>query len=500
MTSRSRTYGILGAWVVIGALSLLALWKWSGSEDAEVDVSTAAEDAGSPALEASPPAPLPEDQTDVVLLVIDTLRSDTLGCYGSKSGLTPNLDALAAKGTRFDSALSTSSWTVPAMASMLTGLWPKQHGVEKGLFRERQVVGQPGLAKEIVTLAEVFKARGYFTAGAVANAHLGDRQGFSQGFDMFNNAGFSGASAVVKWVRDNQKALRVTDRPRFIWIHLFDPHHPYRPRRPWFNKLLDARGAEEAEGFLPEQPWKVARRLVKQKIRALERREDLAAGAPKLAVLHAAYESEVGYVDDVYASIFELLDIDEDALVVATVDHGEEFRDHDGLGHRNTLYTELVRVPLIISWPGKVPAGEVVHEPVSIVDIFPTLVDLLDLSPPAGAGARAGVSLWRDSGFLAPAKRPLYSSVWHKNRYIHSIAEGRWRLILDEGDEQVELYDEEADPGDTRDLAATESETAERLRGQLLRGLEQMELHAAPSEIEVPPELEEQLRNMGYVE
>ena len=243
-----------------------------------------------------------------------------------------------------------------------------------------------------------------------------------------------------------------------------------------------------------------ARRLVKQKIPALERREDLAKGTPKLAVLRAAYESEVGYVDDVYARIFELLDIDENALVVAAVDHGEEFRDHDSLGHRNTLYAELVRVPLIIAWPGKIPAGEVVDEPVSIVDLYPTLVDLLDLSPPAGPDARPGVSLWRDTVFAAPAKRPLYSSVWHRNRYIHSVAEGRWRLILDERDEQVELYDEEADPADTRDLASTEPATAERLRAALTSGLNQMELQAAPSQIDVPPDLEEQLRNMGYVE
>jgi len=505
MSNRARIFGILGAWIVIGAISFWVLRSWSPSEEAD-DVASSGQDAdeedafAEDRLEhADVVGPAAEPRSDVVLLVIDTLRADTLGCYGSKSGLTPNLDTLAARGARFDHALSTSSWTVPSMASMLTGLWPKQHGVEKGLFRKRQIVGQPGLTDEIVTLAEIFKAQGYFTIGVVANAHLGDRQGFGQGFDMFSNVGFAGARSVIKWIEDNRDEL-TAKRPRFIWIHLFDPHHPYRPRKRWFKRLVDERAAGEVEGFLPELPFKVARQLVKQKIKALDGRRDLAAGTPKLAVMRAAYDSEVGYVDDVYPRIFEILEVADGALVVATVDHGEEFRDHGGLGHRQSLYTELVRVPLIISWPGRIPPGEVVSEPVSLVDLYPTLVDLLDFPPSRGQDVRPGVSLWRDPVFVAPAKRPIYVSVFHRKRYIHSLAEGHLRVIWDEGDDGVELYDEEDDPLDTRDLSSDEAKTAERLRQELVRGLSKMEVYAPPPEIAIPPDLAEQLRNMGYVE
>jgi arylsulfatase A-like enzyme len=450
--------------------------------------------APSPDAPEAPP-PLRAPPPDVILVVIDTLRVDAVGCYGSTLGLTPTIDALASRGTRFDRALATSSWTVPSVASIVTGLWPEEHGVVRGTVEQGEVLGQQGLSEDFTTLAEAFRARGYSTAGVVANAHLSAPLGFGQGFDLFGNTGFSTASSVLKWLQRHRDELR-SRRPLFLWVHLFDPHHPYRPRSPWF---------EEALG--PDDPDPAVARRLASELAALSQpellaRDDLGPGSPGARALRAAYLSEVGHADRALAETLELAGASDETLVVVTADHGEELREHGRLGHRSSLYSELVRVPLVVAWPARLPRGRVVEAPVSLVDLYPTLLELTGrASAPAAGQPLSGRSLVGRDGLAAEPGRPLHASVWFDGRFIRSVAVGAERLILDEGNGRVELYDEVAHPGDRDDLARTRPDVVARLRREIDRHVrEALPRAKLPPPVTMSAEQVEQLRRLGYVE
>lgn len=436
------------------------------------------------------------ERPDVVLLTVDTLRADALGAYGSDLGLTPTMDAIAARGTVFERALATSSWTVPSVASLVTGRHPEEHGADRGVVEAGQVVGQPGLPRSLVTLAETFREGGYATAAVLANAHLGGELGYREGFDHFRNLGFSSARGVIKWLERNRAELGQSDRPRFVWIHLFDPHHPYLVHERDFARLLPP---EVAAGDGAARAEALARELAGLSMAELLARTDLEPGSPGLAALRAAYLGEVAHTDRALARVLELLEVDPDrALVVLTADHGEELRDHGLLGHRVSLYSELVRVPLVVSWPGHLPEGARVSEAVSLLDLYPTLADLAGLRPPPGL---RGQSLVRGDALAAPEGRALVSSVWFQDRFVRSVSAGRHRLVVDELGDRAELYDEEADPGDTTDLADDLPEATAALRALLEERFESLEpVPDRPAPHAADPELLERLRALGYVE
>lgn len=497
----SRKHAALLLYVAVAGLA-----GWAGTRF----TSQSSEDETSEAPPAAPSRVEPShERPDVILLTIDTLRADVLGCYGSKLGFTPTIDRLAARGTRFDYALAPSSWTVPSMASLMTGLWPEEHGVNRGVIREQEILGQERLPQGLPTLAEAFRDQGYMTAGVAANSHLSAPLGFDQGFELFHNVGFSSSRSVIKWIQRHRAALLNRERPRFIWVHLFDPHHPYTPHRRWFERGLRAVGVPESRSTA--KMTKLATQLGHSKMRELQDHDDLDKGSLGLKAIRAAYLSEVARVDRAIERVLELVEATDDTVIVLTVDHGEEFRDHGFLGHRTTLYAELVHVPLIIVDPMRRRWSQTVSGRVSLVDLYPTLLDIAGIAQHVANDpeedhelqekALSGVSLVYDDGFYAPRGRPVHSTVWHKGRFLRSTAVGDLRLIWDEGDDRFELYDELIDPANKVDLAETRQDDLACLQGDLENYLRNVKLRVEP---ERPAELEaetvEQLRNLGYIE
>jgi arylsulfatase A-like enzyme len=179
---------------------------------------------------AIPPAQL-KDKPDIILITVDTLRADHTQAYGYDRPTSPWLSRLAREGVLFERAFGGSSWTVPSMATIFTGLYPFQHGVDRGLVQRGEVTRQPALGTEHETLAEQLKAAGYTTYGVATNSHLTQRLGFAQGFDHFSHQGYgTGAEiheVVSGWVTELQDS-----GPNFLWLHFFDPHDKYLPRRP----------------------------------------------------------------------------------------------------------------------------------------------------------------------------------------------------------------------------------------------------------------------------
>jgi arylsulfatase A-like enzyme len=361
----------------------------------------------------------------VLLITIDTLRADRV------ASSAPFLTELATKGIRFERAYSTTSWTPPAIASLLTGTYPSRHGVEHGGFLEGGIIDQEIVADDLRLLAQLLQEQGFRTFGITANGHLGPEFGFARGFDRYACVGFSDAPAVQKTLTDWLEEIR-TSHPYFLWLHFFDPHTPYKMREPWFSsrrRESDVR-YEDLEGVVP----------------ALEyARLGVRAKGDRLAYVEALYEAEIAYVDNALREVFTQLGVSADDFVIVTSDHGEEFRDHGGFGHGHTLFEEGIRVPLLFRLPRGLHAGTRVATPVSLVDVLPTILAELDIEVPAEVqGTRLGLD-----GTNGENKRALVVSELLRFNEIRALIAGRWKLIdLRQPLEARLLFDLEADPSE----------------------------------------------------
>jgi arylsulfatase A-like enzyme len=334
--------------------------------------------------------PGPQHPKSVLLISVDTLRADRLGCYGYGRPTSPRLDGLAREGVRFQQAISQAPWTTPSHMSMLTSRYPSSHGVtqswsmfDKFLSEGR---GYRLLAEEATTLAEVLQGQGYRTLALTGGATLGGEVGFAQGFDAYRDDSHGLHKRVRpmlrRWLEDSR------DVPFFIFFHTFEVHAPYLHTDLAEGVLTDAQrdviregarqpGHEDVDGFAS---------LLKDL--GLFRRE----------VTSALYDGGIRFTDAFLGALFEDLDhlgLAESTLVVVTSDHGEEFGEHHPArfydAHCATVFEEAIRVPLILRLPGSLPAGRVVEAPVELVDVAPTILEALQIGVPA---AMEGQSFW----------------------------------------------------------------------------------------------------------
>jgi arylsulfatase A-like enzyme len=315
---------------------------------------------------------------NVLLIVVDTLRADHLSTYGYARPTSPHLTQLAAQGTLFENAIAPSSWTLPSHASLLTGLYPQEHHVESGGAL---------LGWDYPVLGNEFRTRGYRTAAFSANTpFFSRRRGFGRGFihfeDDFQSLGSSFAQTFygdlikhllfrLQWKRDlfgrrsaeqiNQHALRWIDnghQPFFVFLNYMDVHDPYRPPEPYLHRYTKMRDP----GSRASEHWEWLEHLMpEQRQGAMD-----------------AYDGAINYVDDHIQELLQNLrqrGLDRNTLVVITSDHGEGFGEHGLMAHGNSLYRELIHVPLILLEPGKIPAGRRINAPVSLTSLPATLLE-----------------------------------------------------------------------------------------------------------------------------
>jgi arylsulfatase A-like enzyme len=437
-----------------------------------------AEPAGDAPADAPAKAPTPTPAPRHVLLVsIDTLRADHLGCYGYEKPTSPNLDALAAESIVFDAAWSTGPWTLPAHASLLTGLYPTHHGAR----RERDPLS-PGVA----TLAEALRARGFATGGVVNAIFV------SEYFDL--DRGFDSHETVANNERPRGTAREVTrrglawldaqgERGTFLFLHYFDPHSDYtavsRFREPFATGGGRLRGHTRdlyrlnATGIHPE---------------------------PRdLAHLVALYDAGIRQLDHDLGSLFASLRERgrmEDTLLVVTADHGEELADHGRFSHERH-YQETLRVPLIVRLPGAARGGTRISEPVSLVDVAPTILGAVGAAAGAPADGVDLAPLW--SGGTSPgASRRIFAQTGPRMRDdLRSVREGGFKLILDRGSGARELYDLARDPGERENVSGRHPEVAERLAAAIAE-LEATAVGASPP-VDLDAESVSRLRELGYL-
>ncbi len=386
--------------------------------------------AGSPA----PRAPaVSGPRRNVVLVCIDTVRADRLGCYGYRGHpTTPALDALAARATLFRDASAAAGWTKPSVPSFLTGSFPCQHGVYEGSARGLAGATTDLLPAAAETLAERFHTAGYATGAVIHNAQLRRGGGFEQGFDAYDDEG--GDARDIR-----ARAGRWLDahggEPFFLYLHFLDAHWPY------------------------EIPDEAARRFTAGDVdyfrggdsRAL--RDAINDGSVTLddgqrATLSALYDGALRFLDDELGAVLADLErrgLADDTVFCLVADHGEEFLEHGRIGHGHGVWQNLLAVPWILHVPGQAP--QVVTTPVSLIDLPPTLLAAAGL-PADGAGE--GVDR------LALPNRPVPLLAEHKapDRYVQSLRVGGRKLVrtfVPPADLGARSKGGDADPGDDTD-------------------------------------------------
>jgi arylsulfatase A-like enzyme len=429
---------------------------------------------------------------NAILISIDTLRPDYLGCYGHPRPTSPTLDALAASGVRFEDVTAAAPWTLPSHATMLTGLYPASHGVKSHETR---------LPEAVQTVAEEFQAAGFETVAVVNTHNIGEaRFQLRQGFQRFRYVDEVVTDPKTMRIRSPNRgedvvlrakellAKRDPAKPLFLFLHFYDTHTDYTPRDEYRQQFVQAyTGRMEGRSSQLDGVRKRGERLEEDDLR----------------FLREMYEAEIRQFDALLGDFFAWLRTEgllDESLIVVTSDHGEEFQEHGGLLHGRQHFQESLRVPLLVAGPG-VPAGVVVTEPVDGVDVTPTLLGVMGLET---SQPRDGLDLsptWR--GGALPA-RTLFAEADHGNlqagRLVSDVKKmvrrGNEKLLQDTRTGAVELYDLAKDPLERDNLAERAPARVAELRAELERYLQ----GARAGEAIPPPSAEEQaqLDALGY--
>lgn len=432
--------------------------------------------------------PVAERPLDVILIVVDTLRADHLGLYGYAKPTSPNLDAFAREGIVFDDVTAQAPWTTPSVASLFSSLHPSAHGIRYRLEANRSA----RLSKGRDTLAELLARAGWVTLGVAANPWLGPETGLAQGFESYTL--LSGVKSPAPAV--NRIALERLDadprRPFFLYLHYMDVHGPYHAPQPFQARFQPAR----ATAPLPPR----ARAALPGYLRL--------DSARSLAGYIGAYDAGIRYWDENFAQLLAQLEargLLENALVVVTSDHGEEFLEHGGFGHGRTLFQEQVHVPLVF-WSRALGLGPgTVEHPVALIDVAPSVLGLLGLpAPEAFQGLdRRGLMVHRK-----PRARPVFSEAAVRiggfpppSGALRAVRAGDWKVVENLKTGELRLFDLGQDPEEGGRAAGP----ADRERARdLFRAWEQanrrLAEEAPAAESTLDDDTRERLEAIGYVD
>ena len=430
---------------------------------------------------------------NIVLITIDTLRTDHLSCYGYERNTTPHIDAIAEQGIIFRNVVAPSSWTAPSMASLFTSTYPINHGMVHGINQRKRM--QEVLSGDLTTLPEILQKKGYTTFGVSSNHNLTEEFGFSRGFDYFEYLGWQNADMVNKTVSSWEKAIKQSEQ-YFLWIHYNDPHIPYAARSPWIERYASQS---------PDQALHVSRKT-KSHFRLNEFIPTLKEDPQSLADLIALYDSEISYVDFHIGKLMERFAFERDALIIITSDHGEEFLEHDYLGHGNNLHQETVAVPLILKQPSS-SKKKTVERYVNLLDVMPTILDLLNINFP---DQTLGESVVKRKGIVRWLKKIIpkndtsdynFMELDKGQHSIKSIMTPKWKYIFNHQDDTEQLYKIDEDPLELYNIFYKEPERCRQLRERLVHWVLQSKKYP-PKKRSVTLSLdeEEKLRALGYIQ
>jgi arylsulfatase A-like enzyme len=419
---------------------------------------------------------------NLLLVSIDTLRADRLGAYGYDRDTSPALDALAARGVRFETVIAESSWTLPSHVSLFTGLPPALHGATHETA---------ALPEGLPVLPEILRQHGFRTMAFTGGGYLAPRFGFSRGFDLYIATLVNYETRRTKQL-DFERALKLSLReirqipaqvPFFLFVHTYIVHCPYDPPAEYAARFARSPPEDhiETEGRCGNRDF-----------------NRMALTPGQVRFLSDRYDASIRHADDLlhrFLLQLEELGVLQKTYVAVISDHGEEFGEHGRIGHQLGLYLESLRVPWILAGPGLTP--RVVAAPASLADVAPTLLELLEVPAPA----MEGVSLVRTLRGERVRERGIFSQLGSDSE-LKSVFLGSHHLITAPAG-LPSLFDWRADPLEQFDLLGAEPERARVLlraladREERLAGVPRFSGSAAPT---ASADERERLRLLGYVE
>ena len=429
----------------------------------------------------------------LLLVSVDTLRADELGAYGSTLGLTPNLDELAVESTVFTAAYASASLTLPSITTLLTGRYPEEMGIRSN---------ESAVPESVPTLATELTARGWRAGAVVGNFVLRRSSGLARGFARFDDD-LPQREAVRGWpervAHDTSDAVlemlddctALVQERCFLWVHYQDPHGPYDPPGSRRARYL------EAERLAPDGGKELPAGTDSKGFGAIPAYQ-LLHGRHDVAYYRAGYRAEINYVDDELGRLLDALDargLGERSVVVFAADHGESLGEEDvWFCHGARLTDEQVRVPLIVRLPGRPAVRR--DDVVSLVDLYPTLLALLEGVPVARE--RLGRDLFAE-GAAERASRPYLATLRASESIQYGLVDDGYKFIVSERDGVFDGRLHELGR-ESVDLSAAAPQIAARLRQKLRKLRERVAPGVSETRQELSEEDRESLRALGYLE
>lgn len=439
---------------------------------------------------------------NVIIILTDCLRADHLSCYGYGRNTTPNIDQFAKDAVIFSQAISQSSFTKSSIASVFTSKNPYQHGVYSGSRKDtKDNIVSDVLSEEETTLAEILLQNGILTAAWLQQGHLKSYMGFDQGFVAYDDEGGPVAKIhrrVLQWARRIGKKNQF-----FAYLHNVDLHDPYRPQPP-YDTMYGV--YSDVNSRLDFANWSACLQAIRQKKITLEKDD--------VDQLIAYYDGLVTYIDHQIGVLLEELrraGLYDNSLIIVTADHGDGFMEHGFISHTITLYDELIRVPMILKFPQSRFGGQIVKNQVRMIDVMPTILDLLNIRID---NKLEGFSLLnyldesrkKDKSIYFPKYAisevaysggyPLVSIRTETLKYLHLRNSEEHALYQTENDE---LYDLRVDPLEQNNIIDSKPVEAERFRRMAL----EMAMERKKKDVqEIPLDKNtiKQLKALGYVD
>lgn len=427
-------------------------------------------------------------EPNIVLISVDTLRSEHLNCYGYKRNTSPNISKLAIGGVQFLNAFAQSSFTPSSHASIFSSRYVSSFKTDRcGYYFKNG---------NITSLAEVLKDNGYTTAGFVGGGWIASSRGFNRGFDIYDDNG-GGIKLIVEkafhWLNKNQH------KKFFLFLHCYDVHQ-YRSEE---NKVSNFKWAANVVPYL----WKVNAKRI-----------DLTKG--DLSRLTALYDNAISYVDNYIGRLLNKLtdlDLQKKSLIVFFSDHGEAFYEHGLLFHCIKLYDEFIRIPLIMQCPAVLPKDKMIETQIQSIDIMPTILEILNIPNPKGIQGLSLVPLIKKEKRKRIEDRSIFSESFGEDRYlgflkkhginfddeVKMIRTRDWKYIYNFKSKKGELFSLKEDPEERNNLIRQKQKEAQRLKKQLFNQVQKLKPTAVVSRRRFDKSdealIREKLKSLGYL-
>ena len=431
---------------------------------------------------------------NILLITIDALRADHLGCYGYARNTSANIDRLAKEGVRFTQAISQSTLTIPSLPSLMTSLYPSQHGITK-IFQTSSIIAP--------TLAGILKENNYHTGAIIA--HFLEHTGIKKGFDSavfvspldYAYTSDKVTKKAINWINQNR------DKRFFLWLHYMDPHEPFTPPHPYDEIFLSEKSKENGKEFLKKKYYWVdpslkPSSLILPPITIQTGRGNLNEEDKEYYI--AQYDGEIRFTDEQIGLLLDelkKLGLKKKTLLIVSADHGENLADYNNyFAHGINLNDNQLKVPLIITYHG-LPGNKIIKRQVQLIDIMPTILDIL--------GIKKDITIEGKS--LLPF---IFSKEDAAGQYafselfgvMTSIRTDDWKLIFYSDKNRYELYNLKSDPDERNNLAESKSEKLESLKKELNNWINRIRQGGSrsPSSRYLPEDIKEKLRSLGYAQ